>query len=175
MSFFATGSSSLTGTSTSAGEPQRRPFWATTPVDEPKINDATVAASKAAPVDAVEPEKEKKPKKARAKKEPKAPKKAKETADSDESIVLPETDKDIWGTDYISRVVAAKNDIAIRKSKKIVDDIFETIADVRCIRKEMERCPIRPSKLRRWTLILARFFFPLGSFAKETSSYCPFW
>jgi hypothetical protein len=134
LSFFATGSSSFTGSS-NGEEPQRRPFWSTSPLFEPKVNDAPavkvvptidqtvdLAANAAGVVNAAT--KTKKPKK-----EPKAMKAAVPAAEFD----LPENEKDFWNTDYLARVLAIKNDLSIAKSKKMIDDIFDLVADVRIL------------------------------------------
>jgi hypothetical protein len=173
LSFFATGSSSLSGTS-NGQESQRRPFWATTPRDEPKVNDAPAAkvvpttdqtvdmAADAAGV-AVEDVKAAKKAAKKPKKEAKAKTAKKEAAPVSE-VVMPETDKDTWNVDYLSRVLAAKNDLGIAKSKKIIDDIFDIVADVRIV------CSVL--SCARVLAIYALMFFcctSVGYYQKETS------
>lgn len=170
LSMFATigSASGSDGTSSSSNE-QRRPFWATRPMEDestktptPSVNtvDHTVNAAaasvgismediKAAAAKAkkgVTSEAAKEPKKAAPKKKKAAAKKeeveeeeeAEEEEVDDEVIVDDEEDVDLppdqdsITTSYMAKVVTAKHKgVSATLAKRIVDDIFDMVIDVR--------------------------------------------
>jgi hypothetical protein len=159
LSFYATGSSTTAGSSGSSSvttKSQQRPFWGSTP--QAKVNDmkpfgitttgptmvstidhtvASAAATAGIPLEDVKkaekPKAEKKPKK---KKEATAENKGEKDAAVPKAKVtktksMPVLEKDYVGVDYMSKVIAFKNDISATKARKIVDDVFDIVIQVR--------------------------------------------
>ena len=188
MSMFATvGSASGDGSSSSSNE-QRRPFWATRPIENeattttktppnPSINtvdhslnaaaasagismdDIKKAVTKAKKPDSLESIVKGAPKKTTAK--PKKAKKEKEEEDNDEEeevededeatvddeeeeedIKLPPHPDSITPT-YMAKVIAAKHKkhaVTAALAKRIIDDIFDMVIDVRTLHKYIIFC-----------------------------------
>ena len=166
LSMFATVGSAAGGDGlSSSSNEQRRPFWATRPIDNettktPTINtidhsvnaaattagismeDIKKAAAKAKKADSVDGEKEpkKSPKKKKAKKEEADGEEEVEEEDEEEIVVDDEEDLDLPPDQdsitpiFMSKVIAAKHKgISVSKAKRIVDDIFDMVIDVRII------------------------------------------
>jgi hypothetical protein len=160
LSFYATGSSTTAGSSGSSSvttKSQQRPFWGSTP--QSKVNDmkpfgiattgpavvntidhaiASAAATAGIPLEDVKkakkPKAEKKPKK---KKEATAENKGEKDAAVPKAKVatktksMPVLEKDFVGADYMSKVIAFKHDISASQARKIVDDVFDIVSQVR--------------------------------------------
>jgi ribosomal protein L12E/L44/L45/RPP1/RPP2 len=151
LSMFATGTTlnNSNPPTTSSSNEQRRPFWATRPTEDEStkssnmINSVDHNVKLAAAVAGLTGEDvDKAVGKTKAKKE-KAPKKAattkmkaKAAADDDDDededdSSSPTLETDYVSTNYMSKVISVNNDITQSKAKRIVDEIFDMVIDVR--------------------------------------------